>query len=84
MKHLLSILAITFLSVNVASAALSTEAGEGYPSGFNPIGMTPQGNASVVKAPIRTGPDFMESRLYTDDFVSTDKLMPAELQFVDS
>ena len=53
MKHVLSILAITFLSINVASAALNS--GEAnYSSGISPITMTPKGSVSIEKYPVLT------------------------------
>lgn len=78
MKHVLSILAITFLSINVASAALSsTEAN--YSSGISPLAMTPKGSASIDKDSVKTGPNFMESRLYINDINPEIGLIPSEM-----
>lgn len=78
MKHVLSILAITFLSINVASAALnSTEAN--YSAGISPLSMTPKGSASIDKDQVLTGPNFMESRLYINDINPEIGLIPSEM-----
>ena len=78
MKHVLSILAITFLSINVASAALNS--GEaGYASGISPITMTPKGSVSIEKNHVLTGPNFMESRLYINDINPEIGLIPSEM-----
>mmetsp|Transcript_11046 Transcript_11046/g.14505 ORF Transcript_11046/g.14505 Transcript_11046/m.14505 type:complete len:84 (+) Transcript_11046:125-376(+) len=78
MKHVLSILAITFLSINVASAALNS--GEAnYSSGISPITMTPKGSVSIEKYPVLTGPNFMESRLYINEINPKIGLIPTEL-----
>ncbi|MEP2947308.1 MAG: hypothetical protein ABJN11_14535 [Lentilitoribacter sp.] len=78
MKHVLSILAITFLSINVASAALNS--GEAnYSSGISPITMTPKGSVSIEKYPVLTGPNFMESRLYINEINPEIGLIPTEL-----
>ncbi|MBO6918451.1 MAG: hypothetical protein JJ858_08480 [Rhizobiaceae bacterium] len=78
MKHVLSILAITFLSINVESAALNS--GEAsYASGIGPITMTPKGTASIEKNPVLTGPNFMESRLYINDINPEIGLIPSEM-----
>ena len=78
MKHVLSILAITFLSINVASAALNS--GEAsHASGIGPITMTPKGSASIEKNPVLTGPNFMESRLYINDINPEIGLIPTEM-----
>jgi hypothetical protein len=78
MKHVLSILAITFLSMNVASAALSSGDAK-YAPGISPISMTPKGSVSIEKYPVRTGPNFMESRLYINEINPEIGLIPSEL-----
>lgn len=78
MKHVLSILAITFLSINVASAALNSSEAN-FSSGISPITMTPKGSVSIEKYPVRTGPNFMESRLYINEINPEIGLIPTEL-----